>query len=88
MEKVKYLKPREEPIEIGGNMLYSDNQRAWSLIRLKKEIILQFPGLRRKLNKPSYKVMFCKEFKQLEKEIEKAKKDIGIPPLLVWFVKE
>jgi hypothetical protein len=27
-------------------------------------------------------------FEQLEEEVKRIKKEIGIPPLLVWFVKE
>ena len=33
-------------------------------------------------------MLFCREFKELEKQLAKIKKDIGVPPLLFWFVGE
>ena len=84
----KILKPTEAPLEMEGKMSYAESQRAWGTIRLKSEIFKEFKQLKRRQEKFWYKLMFCRKFEQLEKEIEKAKKEIGIPPLLIWFVKE
>lgn len=86
-ENKKILKPTEDPLEMEGKMSYTESQRAWGTIRLKSEIFNEFKQLKRRQEKFGYKLMFCRGFDQLEKEIKRIKKDIGIPPLLVWFLK-
>ena len=87
-ENQKILKPTEDPLEMEGKMSYAESQRAWGTIRLKSEIFKEFRQLKRRKDKFGYKLMFCRKFDQLEKELKKIKKKIGVPPLLVWFVKE
>ncbi len=87
-ENQKILKPTEDPLEMEGKMSYAESQRAWGTIRLKSEIFKEFKQLKRRQDKFGYKLMFCRKFDQLEREIEKIKKEIGVPPLLVWFVRE
>lgn len=87
-ENQKILKPTEEPLEMEGKMSYAESQRAWGTLRLKSEIFNEFKQLKKRQNKFGYKLMFCRGFDQLEEEIKRIKKDIGIPPLLVWFLKE
>ena len=57
-------------------------------IHLKSEIFKEFKQLKSRRDKFGYKLMFYREFEQLEKEIGKIKKEIEVPPLLVWFLKE
>jgi len=87
-QKQKVLKPTEEPLEMEGKMSYAESQRAWGTIRLKSEILNEFKQLKKRQDKFGYKLMFCRKFDQLEKELRKIKKNIGVPPLLVWFLKE
>lgn len=87
-ENQKILKPTEGPLEMEGKMSYAESQRAWGTIRLKSEIFKEFKQLKKRKEKFGYKLMFCRKFDQLEKEIKRIKKEIGVPPLLVWFVKE
>ena len=87
-ENTKYLKPTSEPIELEGQMTYNIDRRAWSDIRLKKEVISQFPQLRERNKKFGYSLMVCKEFKELEKQVKKIKIEKGVTPLLIWFVRE
>ena len=87
-ENQKILKPSEDPLEMEGKMSYAESQRAWGTIRLKSKIFNEFKQLKKKRDKFGYKLMFCREFEQLDKEIKKIKKDIGVPPMLVWFLKE
>ena len=82
------MKPSEDPLEMEGKMSYAESQGAWGTIRLKSKIFNEFKQLKKKREKFGYKLMFCREFEQLDKEIKKIKKDIGVPPLLVWFLKE
>ena len=83
----KILKPTEDPLEMEGRMSYAESQRAWGTIRLKSEIFKEFKQLKSRRDKFGYKLMFCREFEQLEKEIGRIKKEIGVPPLLIWFVR-
>jgi len=87
-ENKKILKPTEDPLEMEGRMSYAESQRAWGTIRLKSEIFKEFKQLKKREGKFGYKLMFCRGFEQLENEIKKIKKNIGVPPLLVWFLKE
>ncbi len=84
----KILKPTEDPLEMGGKMSYAESQRAWGTIRLKSEIFKEFKQLKRRKDKFGYRLMFCRKFDQLEKELQTIEKEIGVTPLLVWFVKE
>ena len=69
----KILKPTEDPLEMEGKMSYAESQRAWGTIRLKSEIFKEFKQLKRRKEKFGYKLMFCRNFEQLEKELKKIK---------------
>ena len=87
-ENTKYLKPTSEPLELEGKMAYNFDRRAWSDIKLKKEVVSQFPQLKERNKKFRYSLMVFKEFKELERQVRKIKIERGVTPLLVWFVRE
>ena len=85
-ENTKFLKPRKDPIETEGKMVYCEGQRAWSFLRIKGEILSEFPQLRERREKLGYKLLFCRDINELENQFKKIK-EIGVAPLLVWFMK-
>jgi hypothetical protein len=85
---LKILKPTKDPLEMEGKMSYTESQRAWGTLRLKSEIFKEFKQLKKRQDRFGYRLMFCKKFDQLKEEIEKIEKGIGVPPLLIWFVRE
>jgi hypothetical protein len=86
--KGQILRPGKNKIAASGRMYYQNEDHAWNLLRIKKEILGEFKELEERMSKFSYNMLFCSEWNSLEKSIRKAKRD-GLPaPLLVWFVKE
>lgn len=84
----KALTPRSI-INILGKLSYSEGAGAWSILRLKKEIIKEFPQLKEKRSKFSYKMKYFRNFYDLENAIKQMKKDkSSVLPLLVWFYKD
>ena len=87
-KNTKFLKPATIPVELEGKMIYNESQRAWGVLRLRKEIISEFPQLKERRKKIGYRILFCRDIAELDKQMEHIKKNIGIAPMLVWFVKE
>jgi hypothetical protein len=82
------LTPRTK-IDSEGKVAYSESFQAWNTIRLKKELFGEFPQLKEKRSKFSYKLIYPKDIKSFEKLIKKIKKDnVGRMPILMWLYKE
>lgn len=71
-----------------GKVLYSQGDRAWSLVRLKKDILDKFPQLREKRIKFSYEMVIHKTYNDLEKAIKDLKKNEEAIPILLFLYKE
>jgi len=71
-ETNKALIPRKV-IEIEGKVHYSESFQAWNTLMLKKELFSEFPQLKEKRSKFSYKLAYCRDSKELEKEISSKK---------------
>ena len=74
-------------INIDGKIAYGEGFQSWNLIRLKKEIINEFPQLKEKRSSFSYKLIFHRTFEELLKEIKKLKNE-NVMPMLLWLCKE
>jgi len=79
----KILIPRTI-INTEGRLTYNDNLHAWNLLRLKKEITDEFPQLKEKRSKFSYKMSFHRNHEELVKTIKELKDD-QVMPVLLWF---
>lgn len=82
------LRPARESLDIKGRIAYTEGHQAWNLIRLKKEIINEFPQLKEKRSSFSYKLLFYHNYSQLEKAIRKMKRNNDALPILLWMVRE
>lgn len=82
------LRPRREKIELKGKLSYRESTGSWSVLRLGKELVSEFPQLKEKTSSFGYKLVFYHEYALLEKFIRKLKKDKEAVPILVWLVKE
>ena len=85
MEKKK-LVPRKV-VNSEGKISYSESLQAWNTIRLKKEIIKEFPHLSEKRSKFSYQILFYRDIKEFENMLKNLKKEESMP-LLLWLYKE
>ena len=82
------LRPKRNTLEIKGKLSYGESNRSWNTLRFKKELLNEFPQLKEKLSKFSYKMVFYQEFNELEKVIRKFNRDGEAVPILLWLVKE
>ena len=82
----KALTPKKI-IDIDGKLAYAEGFQSWNLIRLKKEIVDEFPQLREKRSIFSYKMVFCRNYGELLDYIKKLKND-AVMPMLMWMYKE
>ena len=82
----KALIPRKI-IDSIGKLHYNESFQAWNLLRLKKEIVDEFPALKEKRSEFSYKLMFCRSFEDLLKLVKKLKGE-EVMPLLLWLFRE
>lgn len=80
------LTPRTK-INSEGKIAYSESFQAWNTIRLKKELFDEFPQLKEKRSKFSYKLIFCRNYKELNNKIENLKGE-SVMPILMWLYKE
>lgn len=82
------LTPRTK-INSEGKVAYSESFQAWNTIHLKKELFEEFPQLKEKRSKFSYKLIYYRDTKEFEELIKKVKKnEIGGTPLLLFLYKE
>jgi len=76
------LKPKHETLNIAGGISYSEGRRAWNLIRLKHDLLKEFPQLKEKREKFSYKMVMHRSFEDLKKAIEEMNKNDAVPIFL------
>ena len=69
------LSPSHANVKVEGKLHYSEGAQSWNLIRLRKEVIHEFPELKEKSSKFSYRMIIpktqegFKEILQSEKEV-------------------
>ncbi|MDD5193682.1 MAG: hypothetical protein PHF67_03785 [Candidatus Nanoarchaeia archaeon] len=85
MEK-RTLSPRKI-VKTNGKLLYDEGTKSFSRIRLKKEIIEEFPQLRERRSSFSYELKFFRDSEELERMIKKLGKEENMP-ILMWLYKE
>lgn len=67
-QKTRALIPRKV-IESEGKIHYNESFQAWNILKIKKDVLLEFPQLKEKRAKFSYKLAYCRDSRELEKEI-------------------
>lgn len=85
----KALIPRKI-IESEGLVHYSESFQAWNTLKLKKELFTEFPQLKEKRAKFSYKLCYYRDIDMLKDDIKKLISGDGMAgtPLLLWLFKE
>ena len=84
----RILQPSRNTLDINGKIAYGDSSRSWSNIRLKKEIVNEFPALKERRANFSYNMLFYRSYNELEKAIRKMKRMKKPLPLLLFMIKE
>lgn len=68
-------------------MAFCEGAQAWVILRLKKELLAEFPQLKEKRSQFVYNITFVKDYENLLNFINKFKKENKPLPLLLWFCK-
>lgn len=74
-------------IKVDGRLAYNEGFQAWNTIRLKQQIIAEFPQLKEKRTPFFYNINFVKTYNDLIGLVNKLKKEKKPIPLLLWFYK-
>jgi len=82
----KLLAPKKI-IDIDGKLAYAEGFQSWNVLRLKKEIINEFPALKEKRSSFSYKLMFFRTFEDLRNTVNKLKNE-DVMPIMLWLYKD
>jgi len=85
--KKQTLTPRKI-IEVDGNLYYDGNSQAWSIIRLKQELVKEFRQLREKRSKFNYRILFYRTYEEFEKAMKDIIKNKDVLPILMFLEKE
>lgn len=85
---MQILRPTQETLESKGKFSYSEGSQAWSIIKLKKEVLQEFSQLREKRSNFSYRLMLFRSYKIMKKAIKDIQDKEQPLPLLLCFYKE
>ena len=80
----KIIQPKHETLELEGELSYSEGLRAWNLIRLKKDILREFPQLKERREKFAYKMIMHRTFEDLKKSLKELENQKVIPIFLFF----
>jgi len=82
------LIPRTK-IDVEGKIAYSESSQAWNILKFKKDLLSEFPQLKEKRSKFSYRLVYHRDSKDFEKATKKlVKEGKGVMPLMLWLYKE
>lgn len=82
------LTPHAGCLNIEGKMSYSESAQAWNIFRLPKEILNDFPLLKKKRAKLSFRLEHVRTIENLKDRIKKINKDKIVPILLFLYLDE
>ncbi len=84
----KYLTPAREVVEVDGSVFYQQKPGAWNTLRLKRQIYEEYPLLKQKAKRISYRMALCRTQKQMDDIMAKVRREEIPMPLLLWFSTE
>ena len=80
-----FISPTSETLKITGDLYYGESNRAWSIIRLKHDLLREFPQLKERREKFDYKMIMHRSFEDLKKDIKEIEEKGGVVPILLFF---
>lgn len=83
-----FLTPNSNPLTINGKILYNEGAQAWNIIRLKKEILHQFPELKEKRGSFIYKMIIPRTKEELEEHFKELIESGELIPIFLFFGKD
>jgi hypothetical protein len=79
--------PRREPVKIKGNLLYNESAQTWNIIRLKKEVLNEFPELKDKRGSFLYTMIIPRSEKEIDQQFIDMLKSKKVFPIFLSFSK-
>ncbi len=68
-----------------GNLYYNPGSRAWSILKLKKDIINTFPKLTKRREKCGYQMVYPHNHTEMVSIVQDIAKKKGNIPVLLFF---
>jgi hypothetical protein len=78
------LQPLKDRKIATGKLSYHESNRAWSVFRLNRIFIEEFPALREKRKEFYYEMMLFYKYASIRKFLETAEKEKRGVPMLLW----
>jgi hypothetical protein len=79
--------PRRDAVKIKGNLLYNESAQAWSIIRLKKEVLNEFPELKDKRGNFQYTMVIPHAGQEIDQQFLENIKSQKVVPIFLSFSK-
>jgi len=79
------LNPQTKELDVEGFVSYEERTRAWTMIRLKKDITYAFPSLKDKQSKFKYKIKIFFSLNAFEEYVNKILNKESEVPALIYF---
>ena len=81
------LRPRHDTLDIDGVISYGESQRVWNTIKLKNNLLTEFPQLFERRKKFGYRMVMHRSYKDLKKAIKTMEANEDVIPILLFFYK-
>ena len=86
-KQAQTLTPRKI-VKVNGILSYDEALQAWSILRLRKDLINEFNQLKEKRSKFSYELLFYRSYEEFEKATKDLVKKEEVLPILMFLKKE
>lgn len=83
-KEVVILSPGSGIVVVKGKLFYSEGAQSWNVIRLRREVLHEFPELKEKSSSFGYKMIIPKSKQEAEKVLDIEKNAV---PILLFFNK-
>lgn len=83
----KLLLPYQDVLKIRGKVIYHENAQAHNIIRLNREMLLQYPQLREKQSQFSYIMVVPRTREEVKKQLDDIQNNPNKFPILLFFEK-
>lgn len=87
---VEFFTPIREAIQVKGKLTYNEGDRAFTNLKIKKEVLQEFPHLKERGEEFDfvYLMKLHRSFKELKKEIGDMEKETAAIPIVLFLGKE
>lgn len=85
MGNLTFLSPIRESFKVEGKLSYEGSSCAWNLIRLKKEILQDYPQLKDRGRDFSYAMSVYVTYKEIRAVLDEMERECKALPILLFF---